>query len=164
MIARELREAGHKTFTGSCEWRSTVVLKILRNEKYCGDLKQKKTITPDYLTHRKQYNHGEEAFICLSDHHEPIVSREVWGRPPSGSWPVGILTAAVLGATAAVIPSPERSGAAPAAGVLYPAAASAGDRSRYRVWRCATAAVQGKRCQDLSGHWSGCDVGYQLPG
>lgn len=77
-IARELERAGIPTLTGSTRWRSSVILKILRNEKYCGDLKQKKTITPDYLTHRKKYNHGEEAFVFLKDHHEPIVSREVW--------------------------------------------------------------------------------------
>ena len=41
---------------------------------------QKKTYTPDFLTHEKKYNHGEEAFICLRDHHAPIVSREVFER------------------------------------------------------------------------------------
>ena len=36
IIARELREAGYKTLTGSTNWRNTTILKILRNEKYCG--------------------------------------------------------------------------------------------------------------------------------
>ena len=39
---------------------------------------QKKTITPDYLTHAKKYNHGEEEFICIENHHEPIIDRELW--------------------------------------------------------------------------------------
>ncbi len=78
VIARELREAGRRTRSGRMDWRNTAVLKILRNEKYCGDLKQKKTITPDYLTHRKKYNRGEEEFVFIRDHHEPIVSREIW--------------------------------------------------------------------------------------
>lgn len=80
VIARELREAGYKTLTGSTNWRNTVILKILRNEKYCGDLKQKKTFTPDYLTHQKKYNHGEEEFIFLKNHHEPIINRELWEK------------------------------------------------------------------------------------
>lgn len=79
-IARELSEEGYKTITGNEIWSNTVVLKILRNEKYCGDLIQKKTFTPDYLTHEKKYNHGEEELVILRNHHTPIVSRELWNR------------------------------------------------------------------------------------
>ncbi|MDO4573526.1 MAG: recombinase zinc beta ribbon domain-containing protein, partial [Clostridia bacterium] len=46
--------------------------------KYCGDLVQKKTYTPDYLSHDKKYNRGQEAFVILRDHHTPIVSRETF--------------------------------------------------------------------------------------
>ncbi|MCL2378133.1 MAG: recombinase family protein [Defluviitaleaceae bacterium] len=77
-IARELREAGHKTITGNSHWTNSVIFKIIRNEKYCGDLVQKKTITPDYLSHEKKYNHGEEEFVIIKDHHEPIISRELF--------------------------------------------------------------------------------------
>jgi len=77
-IARELREAGYKTITGNAIWTNTVIYKVLRNEKYCGDLVQKKTFTPDYLSHEKKYNKGEEEFVILKDHHEPIVSREMF--------------------------------------------------------------------------------------
>ena len=48
------------------------------NEKYCGDLVQQKTFTPDYLTHGKKYNRGEMEFVTIRDHHEPIISREVF--------------------------------------------------------------------------------------
>ncbi len=57
-------------------WSPSVVLRILKNEKYCGDLIQKKTVTPDYLSHEKKYNHGEEEFVILRDHHEAIIPRE----------------------------------------------------------------------------------------
>lgn len=77
-IARELREAGYKTFNGNNQWTNTAIFKILRNEKYCGDLVQKKTFTPDYLSHEKKYNRGEEEFIIIKDHHEPIISRELF--------------------------------------------------------------------------------------
>ena len=46
-IARELREAGILSSKGNCLWSSATVTKILKNEKYCGDLIQKKTYTPD---------------------------------------------------------------------------------------------------------------------
>lgn len=73
-IARELNEAGVPTARGG-PWRSSVILRILRNEKYCGDLVQKKTYTPDYLTHEKKYNRGQEAYVVLRDHHAPIIPR-----------------------------------------------------------------------------------------
>ena len=42
---------------------------------YVGDLVQKKSYTPDYLTHKKQTNRGEEPQIVLRDHHEPVIDR-----------------------------------------------------------------------------------------
>ena len=78
VIARELREAGYKTYRGSTNWSNSHIVKILKNEKYVGDLTQKKTFTPDYLTHAKKYNHGEEEMITITNHHEPIISREIW--------------------------------------------------------------------------------------
>lgn len=61
-------------------WKNTIILRVLRNEKYVGDLCQKKTITPDYLNHKKKYNRGEEDMVYLHNHHEPIISRELWNR------------------------------------------------------------------------------------
>jgi len=78
VIARELREAGIKSYNHKKEWSNTAILRILRNEKYCGDLVQKKTYTPDYLSHDKKYNRGQEEFVILKDHHAPIVSREIY--------------------------------------------------------------------------------------
>lgn len=77
-IARILCRQGIRTSTGNPLWSDTQVLKILKNEKYVGDLVQKKTITPDYLTHNRQYNHGEEEKIVIRDHHPPIISRDLW--------------------------------------------------------------------------------------
>ncbi len=76
-IARELREEGVPTVTNK-NWTNTVILRTLRNEKYCGDLVQKKTLTPNYLTHEKVLNRGEEEFVIIRDHHEPIISRELF--------------------------------------------------------------------------------------
>lgn len=79
VIARELEEDGMRPKRVK-RWSNTVILRVLRNEKYVGDLCQKKTITPNYLTHDKKYNHGEEEMVYLYDHHQPIISRELWDR------------------------------------------------------------------------------------
>ncbi|MBQ7129855.1 MAG: recombinase family protein [Oscillospiraceae bacterium] len=77
-IARYLTDAGCRTCSGSSKWSSGTVIKILNNEKYVGDLVQKKTYTPDYLTHEKKANRGAVPLIMIPNHHEPIISREVW--------------------------------------------------------------------------------------
>lgn len=60
------------------DWSYTVIMRLLKNEKYCSDLVQQKTFTPDYLTHSKKRNKGEIDYVVIKDHHEPIVSREVF--------------------------------------------------------------------------------------
>ncbi len=77
-IARQLQAEGVPSSRGKLSWSAATVWKILKNEKYCGDLVQKKTYTPDYLTHEKKYNRGAEARIILRDHHAPIIDRESW--------------------------------------------------------------------------------------
>jgi len=57
-----------------------MILKILRNEKYVGDLLQKKFITKDYLTHKKIENDGSEEKIYIRNHHEAIIDRTTWDR------------------------------------------------------------------------------------
>lgn len=86
VIARELKEAGIRPLDpdGNSkyknDWSNTVILRILRNEKYVGDLCQKKTYTKNYLDHKKRYNRGEEDMVYIKDHHPEIaiISREMW--------------------------------------------------------------------------------------
>ena len=81
VIARELREAGIRPMRVK-EWSNTVILRLLRNEKYVGDLCQKKTYTPDYLSHEKRYNRGAEEKVYIRDHHPEIaiIDRDLWDR------------------------------------------------------------------------------------
>ena len=76
-IVRFLNREGYRTYHGGV-WKSSAIIKILKNEKYVGDLVQKKTYTPDYLTHEKRSNRGQVPQIRIENHHEPIISREVW--------------------------------------------------------------------------------------
>lgn len=55
-------------------WRGHTVRKILRNEKYRGDLIQRKSYVVDYLTHRAKENRGEVPQIMQQDHHAPLVT------------------------------------------------------------------------------------------
>lgn len=77
-IARELELAGIEKAGGSRDWTAGYILKILKNEKYVGDLVQKKSCTPNYLDHKKQRNEGHEELVTIRNHHEPVVSRELW--------------------------------------------------------------------------------------
>lgn len=77
-IARLLMREGYCTYRGSAKWKSNSVIKILKNEKYVGDLVQKKSYTPDFLTHEKRRNAGQVPLITIENHHEAIISREIW--------------------------------------------------------------------------------------
>ncbi len=76
-IAKTLTERKVPTKSGSTVWSGAAVLKIIRNEKYCGDLIQRKTVTTDYLTHKKSRNCPDK-MIQIRGHHDSIISREVW--------------------------------------------------------------------------------------
>ncbi|MDF2588152.1 MAG: site-specific recombinase, invertase Pin [Anaerocolumna sp.] len=78
VIAKELTEDGIPTINNGCIWHNNVILRILKNEKYCGDLIQKKTYTPNYLNHEKKVNRGQEEYIILENHHEAIISKELF--------------------------------------------------------------------------------------
>ncbi len=86
IIARELKEEGIKPYDPDGrakyknDWSNTQILRVLRNEKYVGDLCQKKTYTKNFLDHKKRYNRGAEEKIYLRDHHPEIaiISREMW--------------------------------------------------------------------------------------
>lgn len=79
VIARELQEAGIPPKRARV-WSNTVILRVLRNEKYVGDLCQKKTCTPDYLTHAKTRTREKTELVYLRAHHEPILDRATWDR------------------------------------------------------------------------------------
>ena len=161
VIARELQAAGYRTYTGNTRWNSSHIVKILKNEKYVGDLIQKKTFTPDYLTHEKRYNHGEEPLVVIENHHQPIIDRALWNtvqaelgkRSRHGTTGVG------------------HSRRYPFSGKIKCGECGASfvsrqktrrDGSVYRRWGCLTAAKEGRPHLDTQGRRAGCDVGRML--
>lgn len=154
VIARELREEGMKPMRVK-EWQNTVILRIIRNEKYCGDLVQKKTYTPDFLSHEKKYNRGQEEFVIIKDHHEPIISRELFDEAnrildERSCTPAG---------------KAKHSNRYPFSGKIKCGRCGASyvaryktrkDGSRYKAWRCLEAARNGSPHIDQAGNQVGC--------
>lgn len=79
MIARELNEQGILTIKGN-PWRSSSVMRIINNEKYKGDVLLGKTFTVDPISKRRIENLGEEDRYYVRNHHEPIVSEEMFDK------------------------------------------------------------------------------------
>lgn len=79
IIAQKLNAMGKTTVMGN-DWTGYSVTNILQNEKYCGDVLMQKTFTIDYLTHKTKKNEGERPQYFIADHHNAIVSHEVWNK------------------------------------------------------------------------------------
>ena len=77
-IAKRLIELGIKNKKGEVSRHTYGVMGIIKNEKYKGDILLGKTFTTDPISKRRLANFGEENQYYIRDHHEPIVSREVW--------------------------------------------------------------------------------------
>ena len=154
VIARELREEGIEPMRVK-EWQNTVILRIIRNEKYCGDLVQKKTFTPDFLSHEKKYNRGQEEFVIIKDHHEPIISRELFDKANR------ILDAKSLSQEGKA----KHSNRYPFSGKIKCGCCGSSyvaryktrkDGSKYKAWRCYEAANHGRPHIDKAGNQVGC--------
>ena len=78
VIAHELEKLGYKTKKGNSTWAESTVMGILKNEKYKGDIRQGKTFTVDPISKRRLDNFGEEDQFYIRDHHEAIISEELF--------------------------------------------------------------------------------------
>ena len=77
-ISKILTEDGVPTPGGKKNWSKTVVLSILKNEKYKGDALLQKVYTEDFLTKKKVRNSGQVPQYYVEGNHEAIVSPEVF--------------------------------------------------------------------------------------
>lgn len=76
-IAIMLNENFIPTVTGN-KWTAPAIYRILRNEKYFGDVIMQKTYTVDCFTHKKKINRGEKPKYLLKNGIPAIVSKEDW--------------------------------------------------------------------------------------
>jgi len=77
-IARRMMADGIKTGSGSTQWRASSVQCILKNEKYTGDLLQQKTVTVDYLSHKRVKNKNIAPQFHMENSHEAIIDKETF--------------------------------------------------------------------------------------
>ena len=161
VIASELRNRGITSYSGNTRWSGSHIIKILRNEKYVGDLVQKKTYTPDYLTHAKKYNHGQEPLVALTDHHEPIIDRELWD----------IVQAELKRRSCRGDRTSGHSNRYMFSGKIKCGLCGASFVSRKKKrkdgtvairWGCRTAALEGRRHFDARGNAAGCSIGRMI--
>lgn len=155
VIARELREAGIYPMRVK-EWSNTVILRVIRNEKYVGDLCQQKTYTPDFLTHKKKYNSGDLEKVYIKDHHEPIIERSMWDKAQEISaqrtltdeqksrhscryWCSGKIVCGECGKKFVSRTKKRKDG------------------SVYKAWRCSENAANGRKKTDKFGNVKGCN-------
>ena len=66
--------------TSKERWSRETISKLLRNEKYIGDVLLQKTFVKDVLTGKQFKNQGELERYLIQQHHPMIVSKELFER------------------------------------------------------------------------------------
>lgn len=79
-IANILKETGIKTRTGSDTWSVSTIHKILKNEKYKGDVLAQKSYIADLFSKKSVKNTGELPMYLVKNHHVPIIEPKIFDR------------------------------------------------------------------------------------
>lgn len=79
-IARELSNMGVKTKKGKDKWHESTILGMIKNPIYKGDILLGKSYTTDAITHKRVKNCGEKNQYYIKNHHQPIISEEIWNK------------------------------------------------------------------------------------
>lgn len=99
-IAKILSSEGIENISGNTKWSNSVIIGMLKNEKYTGDAFLQKTITLNSITLKRKKNEGEAPMYFVKDNHPAIISRETFdtvqqliierakskGNIPENSW------------------------------------------------------------------------------
>ena len=72
-IANTLNALGIKSRLGNTTWKRSGVISLLSTEKYIGNFTARKTVTPNYKTHKSKKNEGEKDQYRGNGYYEPIV-------------------------------------------------------------------------------------------
>lgn len=65
------------------EWSVAAVQRVLRNEKYCGDVLMQKTFVSDCISGKVEKNNGQLPMYLVENNHEGIVDRQIFQRTQS---------------------------------------------------------------------------------
>ena len=157
VIAKELNEQGITTIHGN-EWASASVIGVIKNEKYIGDLLQGKTFTQDPISKRRLKNYGEEDRFLIKNHHEAIISEEVYKKAQE------IRNGRSTGLRKVEVGKREKFSRQYAFSCMLECAFCgdnlsrrswhSGTKNQKTVWQCVTATKKGKvECPDSKGIW-----------
>lgn len=74
-----LQNGSHQAVKSNCpyHWRSTTVSKILRDQRYCGDVVNLKTYSNSHKD-KKRLKNTTDKMIILKEVHAPIIERSLW--------------------------------------------------------------------------------------
>src|SRR5699024_3191117 len=73
-----LYEQGIPSPTGRSRWSRETISKLLKNEKYLGEVLLQKTYVKDLFSGRQVKNDGEKDQYLYQKHHPAIISRELF--------------------------------------------------------------------------------------
>lgn len=79
-ISEWLNENGISSPTGKKCWSRETISKILRNEKYVGDVMLQKTFVDDLFEGKQVVNNGELDRVLIQNHHQGIIDRELFAQ------------------------------------------------------------------------------------
>ena len=77
-LKAQLEADGVPYITGEAVWNISGIQSILQNEKYCGDVLLQKTFIKDCISKKVIKNTGQLPKVLIQNHHEPIISREIF--------------------------------------------------------------------------------------
>lgn len=77
-IAVLLTDIECPTKTGFTKWSESSISYILRNERYCGEVRTWKTFTVDVLEHKHRRNQQDRDQYLYINRHDPIISLETF--------------------------------------------------------------------------------------
>lgn len=79
-IQNELSKKKIRSPHGGNVWPRNTIEKLLRNEKYTGDVIVYKTFTADFPSRKRIVNNELRSKFMNKGHHEPIISQKVFDK------------------------------------------------------------------------------------
>ena len=79
VIAKTLKERSCLTASGTENWRSNFITRIIRNATYKGYIGYNKSYSNSYLEQKRMFN-SDEDYVYIRGDFEPIISEEQWEK------------------------------------------------------------------------------------
>ena len=79
-ISKILNDRCVPTYSKGKKWYPTSIISMITNEKYVGDIIGRKHYVESPITHKMVRNFGEKEKYYVKNHHESIITRDVWDK------------------------------------------------------------------------------------